>query len=367
MPLVNSFAGMGSMSSVLFQGFKMIAIGIAALMIVIAAFVTVLLQTMINVFGAFPSWAGDLMEVFGSELLGGLSMLLKGFAEMLRAIPGFGDLADDLDSAAAAAGDAATTIVPEIDDVVTDIVAGLEGMMPDMDGMIAAFMTLLNLTEDEARARAEDLAEREETENQMNESLTNVPSGFKVALHRFKAMDPSAGGIAGATGGRLIDMGVNDYFSRLENAVSNGSRNGLRGIMEGTSLAELGSDIERFVNTLLDPAEWGGILGEFGRSFEELLGEAGLMNDVMPPEDAFQALGPSGGGMAGRDALAGGASGGNTMNININELSIADATNPEQLAGMIADRSTRSQMAQAGTPFQSFQSGDAWTNGGDKS
>ena len=91
------------------------------------------------------------------------------------------------------------------------------------------------------------------------------------------------------------------------------------------------------------------------------------MNDVMPPEDAFQALGPSGGGMAGRDALAGGASGGNTMNININELSIADATNPEQLAGMIADRSTRSQMAQAGTPFQSFQSGDAWTNGGDKS
>jgi len=70
-----------------------------------------------------------------------------------------------------------------------------------------------------------------------------------------------------------------------------------------------------------------------------------------------------GAAMGGRQAGGNITSGSNTMNININELSIADAANPDQLANMIAERSTRNQMAQAGTPFPSHQSGSGWWGG----
>ena len=198
-------------------------------------------------------------------------------------------------------------------------------------------------------------------ESTMGESLTNIPSGFKVALHRFKAMDADGEGAKAVAGvsRSIMDIDATDFFGRMTEAVRSGT---------AQSMGPLATAIEA-LDEVVRPDNWEDIFGrpldriadELGNAFDSLSNTLGLA--LLGPDDAFQALGPPGGGMAGRDALAGGTSGGNTMNININELSIADAANPEQLAGMIADRSTRTQMAQAGTPFPSHQSGSGWWGG----
>jgi len=366
MPLADSFAGAGSMSNVLFQGFKLVAIAIGIMMLAIGAFVTVLLNTMSTVFGSpFAQFMGDLMEVFATQFLLGLELFIDGLAEIVRQL-GFTGLASQLEEAGTAAGDASRNLVPEFDDLNDDIVAGLQGMMPDMDAMTAAFQELLNLTEEEARARAEALAdEKKKQDKEFGEQLTNVPSGFKVNLARFKAMDAEGGGAIAMGGGRsIMDIDATDFFGRMEAAVSSGTRSGVRGLMEGVSLNELGDDIRRLGESM-DPSGWRDLFGGFGEELSRSV--EGMLGGLMGPEEAFGGMGgPMTGAMGGRQANSNVTSGNSTMNININELSIADAANPDQLANMIAERSTRNQMAQAGTPFQSLQSGSAWTNGGDK-
>jgi len=206
------------------------------------------------------------------------------------------------------------------------------------------------------------------TDKEFGEQLTNVPTGFKVNLARYKAMDAEGEGAAGdGDGGSLWSMGSNEYFRRLEDAIRNG--NDLRGFMEGQSLSELGEEIRNMVDNLMDPASWGDIFGNSIREVGDELGNAvdSLTNTLgfalLGPEEAFQGGGGMGAAMGGRQAGGNITSGSNTMNININELSIADAANPDQLANMIAERSTRNQMAQAGTPFPSHQSGSGWWGG----
>jgi hypothetical protein len=101
---------------------------------------------------------------------------------------------------------------------------------------------------------------------------------------------------------------------------------------------------------------------ELGNAFDSLTNTLGLA--LLGPEEAFQGGGGMGAAMGGRQAGGNITSGNNTMNININELSIADAANPDQLANMIAERSSRDHMAQGGTPFPTTQSGANWWNGG---
>ena len=219
------------------------------------------------------------------------------------------------------------------------------------------FMDRFNLL-DRAASMDDDSADKAK---EFGEQLTNVPSGFKVNLARFKAMDADGeGGALDMGGGRsIMDIDATDFFGRMTQAVRAGTAESL-----GSLVNAIGS-----LDDVIRPDNWEDIFGhpldrmsnELGNAFDSLTNTLGLA--LLGPEEAFQGGGGMGAAMGGRQAGGNITSGSNTMNININELSIADAANPDQLANMIAERSTRNQMAQAGTPFPSHQSGSGWWGG----
>jgi len=287
-------------------------------------------------------------------------------------VPGGGLGADLIDQAAVLTTDAGLgAVVNDWDQWVIDMQGNINDLVSDISEPIdlSRFESLRDKVENSSfqdgldRFNLLDEIGRDASDSakEFGEQLTNVPSGFKVNLARFKAMDADGeGGAVDMGGGRsIMDIDATDFFGRMAEAVRSGTAQSL-----GSLTDAIGS-----LDDVIRPDNWEDIFGhpldrmsnELGNAFDSLTNTLGLA--LLGPEEAFQGGGGMGAAMGGRQAGGNITSGNNTMNININELSIADAANPDQLANMIAERSTRNQMAQAGTPFPSHQSGSGWWGG----
>jgi TP901 family phage tail tape measure protein len=113
----------------------------------------------------FISWLGSLD--WAPELAGGIDEMLSSLDGVLVGMRGMGREASDA-----------------VDSFLDNLSTVDTGMMRDALDMIAG------MTIEEAERLALLLRDANDT---MNESLTNVPQGFKVALERFRAIDPALG------------------------------------------------------------------------------------------------------------------------------------------------------------------------------
>ena len=368
LPLADSFANGAGFSSVLFQGFKMMAVAIGMVLLAIGYFVTGVLNLLIGAFGnPLHQFMGNLMEAIAQGVLDAIAFMMRGLADMFKKvddlIPGsaiFSDVTTGLNNAADDAEAAANGLVPDFDDLNQSIIDGLEDMKPDLDGMHAAFQDLLALSEEDAAARANalaDEADRDKNAKEFGEQMTNVPSGFKVALHRFNAMDAVSGISAGGRG-NILDLSNNEYFNRMSSAFSTA----IAPLLGGSTP---GDDVLGQLAEATDPERWGSALDSVAATFEGAAREiAELSRQMMNPDSMPGGRGPLGSSMMGRSMATESLMGGNNMIINIGEMSIDDASNPGELANMIAEKSARDHMAQGGTPFPTTKSGSNWWNGG---
>jgi TP901 family phage tail tape measure protein len=365
LPLAGSFANGAGLSSVLFQGFKMLAVGIGMLLLGIGYFVSGVLSILVGGFGnPIHQFMGNLMETIAQGVVNVIAWLMRGLANIFKEIdeliPGpaiLSPVTTGLNNAAEDAEAAADGLVPDFDELNQSVIDGLNGMMPDLDKMHEKMRDLLKSTEAEADARANalaDQADEDKNAKEFGESLSNVPSGFKVALHRFKAMD-AVGGVSAGGGGNILDLSGREYFSRMSSAFASAL----------SSSSSPGDEILSKLSEATDPQRWSSVLDGVAATFEGAAKDiADLTRQMLDPGAMPGGAGPMGSAFMGRSMATDSLMGGNNMIINIGEMRIDDATNPDQLANMIAEKSSRDHMAQGGTPFPTTKSGSNWWNGG---
>jgi phage-related protein len=86
--------------------------------------------------------------------------------------------------------------LPIVGDKIGDFADSLDRFVIDTDGMADSIAELNDLTWESAKAKAEEIAEtikNRDALKDVNEQLSNVPRGFKIALERFRAQDPVTG------------------------------------------------------------------------------------------------------------------------------------------------------------------------------
>lgn len=143
--------------NVIIQGIQLLAPSIAALVDVNNAVVSALVEI-----------TKSIVQVGRDIDRAGL--FTEGFDAIDAALDGYA-------GAQESAGDLVNSLLQDLGQVDTDMIS-------------QALSMIAGLTIDEAERLALLLRDANET---MNESLTNVPQGFKVALERFRAIDPALG------------------------------------------------------------------------------------------------------------------------------------------------------------------------------
>ena len=125
-----------------------------------------------------------------------MNALLEGFAIVFDAIAvtlsnaGLGVVGGAFSNAAATLRSAQTEIEQtSLGNSLREAGDAAAAMSPDLGAMADAVRNVTDLTYEQALADGQRLA----LEKEISESLTNVPSGFKVALERFRAIDPNLG------------------------------------------------------------------------------------------------------------------------------------------------------------------------------
>ncbi len=176
-----------------------------------------------------------------------LSISLAGvkIMELLDQLPGV-NFSDEqwntahgaVDTANRAHGDAMTAVQNGMSPEMRALLATAQ---QDRDAAMGARDAVLGTTYAAMMDFANSIADATDKTKAMNESLTNVPSGYKVALARFNAMDPSApnGGGGGGGGGGASDPGVvvqeetNVILQRIEDLLAG------RGMAEPTRASQV--------------------------------------------------------------------------------------------------------------------------------
>lgn len=214
-PFAAAFADSEQVARVIFEVVKVAALVIGtllyALAILASAFLA-LVYVVANGGALLIEGLAGIVNPIGWVLAGALAMLLDGLRMFLSGIGVLGgDLATSLEDAAANLRDAGEAGVAD------DLAASLRGvadaadaMSPDVVAVGDALAALAGLTYDEAQARGEELSRTKE----LNEELTNVPAGYKVALSRFRAASPdaTAGGMRASTASASDNGGTRNVF-----------------------------------------------------------------------------------------------------------------------------------------------------------
>lgn len=214
-PLAAAFASNEAASRILFEVFKFLAIGLGVLVMAVGYLVTGLLAGVI----AFADGMIGFIRTFQF-----VQMTLNGFADMLLnvgaiilmairwafdsvlpdSLKSFLDGAANRMLGAVGTGSGTTGAVSGL----YEISQAAQGLSPDLEAMGSALSALTNLTYDEAMTRASILAK----EKDMNESLTNIPQGFKVAAARFRAIQSDAFGSATGVDAQAGGSPGNNFF-----------------------------------------------------------------------------------------------------------------------------------------------------------
>jgi hypothetical protein len=176
-PLASAFAANEQVARVMFDVFKIMAMGVGVGMLAVGLFVNTLMAGVILVAGSLKSFALAVDQVLDgvlflmakvTELLGGST---SGIWDVIGQKPDTSGL-DALQEAA-------------------------RNMSPDIDAMAQALREIEGLTYEEADARARSLLKTKEA----SEELSNIPQGFKVMAARFRAITAESRGGAVADGG----------------------------------------------------------------------------------------------------------------------------------------------------------------------
>lgn len=212
-PLFDSFAvGSSSVVPMLFEGFRFLALGIAAVlfgfaifqsgMLLVIAGVSSGIAAVIEGFFVLANWLNSVPDLFVWAIASGAAAMAEFFGqgEMAEAFQEAADTA--FESAAARIGQGgANPLSTALDALATQALA----TQPDLNAMAMAIQELASITFDEAKARAEDLVRQKETEKEIGESQFNVARGFKVAAARHAAAQAGVGmneiGAMGPDGG----------------------------------------------------------------------------------------------------------------------------------------------------------------------
>ena len=179
----NAFASTGGIARMVFNAFKAVALMAAGLLYALG-------------------WFQNALYGLGAAIAGLGVMLIDGIRWAITAIKNI--LNPLVDHAPSTAGEATRA-------ALLGMVAQMNLLSPDMAQLGEAFAELTRLTFEEATERGNILADRKDTEDQISESLTNIPEGFKVAAARFRAIVPGLGDGAG-TGTPEDGRGGNNFF-----------------------------------------------------------------------------------------------------------------------------------------------------------
>jgi hypothetical protein len=193
-PLAASFASNQVMASVLFQAFKMLAIGAGAAMLAVGMFAFGLLMGIASVAKGISIVVNTLNSAVDSlgNLIATILDTLGLSSEALHAAIGMNPDTSGLDEFAAAAA----------------------GMAPDVDAMAKDLEDIMRATEEGALASL-DTAKKFEKAREASEELTNIPQGFKVVAARFRAIVADSGGSA-ALGVSSGGGGRNYYIDNMQ-------------------------------------------------------------------------------------------------------------------------------------------------------
>jgi TP901 family phage tail tape measure protein len=139
------------------------------------------------------------IEALGNAIKTGASFILDVFETISFLLP----------AEAAAQLAASRSVVDALDpsaigNATRDFVGELDGLRANTGQIASTIADIANLSFEEALVLAEGLAEMQKAQEGMTASLTNAPTGFKVALERFRAIQ---------TGGAFN----NDPFGQGEN------------------------------------------------------------------------------------------------------------------------------------------------------
>jgi hypothetical protein len=187
MPIVHAFADTGEVGKILFDVLKNVAIGLGYFLLGIGHFITAIAHgtnAVLSILAGFIDGIASVPIMIKNAILGGLSGFLYALSDLAQTF-GLGDIAQTLSGAADdLAGEMEIFRGTDLADFLRDMGNAALGLAPDLDAMGTALEDLTNLTYEEAMTRGEILAKEKEA----SESLTNVPSGFKIAAERFRAI-----------------------------------------------------------------------------------------------------------------------------------------------------------------------------------
>jgi hypothetical protein len=352
-PMAKGFSNTEGLSRKLFYGLKAVAVGFATTLLFLGYFATGMLEIIAWMLENVPAGITTFMDQFGKAFLGGLAWILRGLAQFANAL-GLTDseliaVADGLDEFA----------LEPASDTLQDLADAARAMKPDLGAMATAIQELMDLTYEEAMAIAEEIAARKGLDlKEFNESLTNIPEGYKVSLARYLSMDEEgSGAVAGVSRNddTLAEMNPDDYFNRLGQSWGGAFGDAY------SFIGQLENEIARLADAI-NPAEWADLFGgslesAFTRSLEgldELFAETAewVVNTVMPGDDAF-GLGENGleAGLGAGGAM-GPERGGNITNIYVNDMNINDVDDATNFGERLMEHSEMRSMQQTGNPYQ---------------
>jgi TP901 family phage tail tape measure protein len=351
-PMAKGFSNTEGISRKLFYALKAVAVGFAITLLALGYFATGVLETIAWMLENVPAGITTFMDQFGKALLGGLAWVLRGFAQFAKSL-GMNEaaiikVADGLDEFA----------LEPASDTLQDLADAARAMKPDLGAMALAIQELMDLTYEEAMAIAEEIAARKGLDlKEFNESLTNIPEGYKVSLARYLSMDeenPMAVAGVSRNNDTLAEMNPDDYFNRLGQSWGGAFGDAY------SFIGQLENEIAKLAEAI-NPSEWadlfGGSLEEaFSRSLEgldELFAETAewVVNTVMPGDDAFN-LGEKGleAGL-GAGGVMGGEKSGNITNIYVNDMNINDVDDATNFGQRVMEQSEVRSMQQTGNPY----------------
>lgn len=205
-PLMSNLLGTNAGAQLLFEGFKLVAEVIGVVAIAFALLESAILADVINQTRGYQmlvsGLAGLLTAMDQVEL-----MLVQGLEGFLKGITPGGNLSDPLqkmfDTVTGKINDRISSVqdpAAAVEAALQKVIDGAQALSPNIKSMVDAFVALTQSTYATTTGMGLALASEYQFTHgldDMSESLTNVPDGFKVALERFTAIQPGVGAAPG--------------------------------------------------------------------------------------------------------------------------------------------------------------------------